>query len=145
MKNILITVLVFTLSTGLGKSQSLSTDSSLYGKKWSLRKIHIIYGNDLPAFKTEEVTGKTAFITFNKTKKSAGGNGGCNTFGSTITVKGSKISITELISTQMYCEGVQQTENDFFSALRKVNRFEIKGKTLLLLEDKTPLLELESE
>jgi hypothetical protein len=45
----------------------------------------------------------------------------------------------------MYCEGIQQIENDFIFALRKVNRYKIKGKTLLLYEDKLPLLELESE
>jgi heat shock protein HslJ len=119
--------------------------NQLYGTKWYLRKINKIYGNDLPAFKTEEVKGKTAFINFNKEKQSAGGNGGCNSFGSNFSVKGHHISITEIISTQMYCESAQQIENDFFNALSKVNNFEIKGKKLLLYEDKTPLLELEKD
>ena len=103
----------------------------------------MLYGKDLPAFKTEEVTGKTAFISFNKEKQSAGGNGGCNTFGGKLVIKGNHIGITEMISTQMYCEGVQQTENDFFSSLRKANRFEIKNNSLFLYQDKLLLLELE--
>ncbi|HYM92808.1 MAG TPA: META domain-containing protein [Chitinophagaceae bacterium] len=145
MKKIIISAISIILASSAGKGQPLSGDSSLYEKKWYLKKIHLPVGNDLPAFKTDELTGKTAFIIFHKVKKSAGGNGGCNTFGGSLLVKGDKISIRNIIATQMYCEGVQQTENDFFSALRKVNRFEIKNKKLLLYEDKIPLLELENE
>lgn len=143
MKKIIIAVIAIT-SFSACKSQSLSTDS-LYGKKWYLEKIHIPIGNDLPAFKTEEVTGKIAFLVFNKEKKSAGGNGGCNTFGGKLKVNNDIVSITEIISTKMYCEGVQQIENDFFNALSKVNRFEIKGKKLFLYEGRMLLLELGSE
>lgn len=145
MKNILISFVTFILTSGFNESYSTSVDTSLYSKKWYLRQIHMAIGNDLPAFKTEKITGKKAFITFNEIKKSAGGSGGCNGFGGTLVVNGNKISITEIISTQMFCEGIQQTENDFFNALRKVNRFEIKNKSLILYKDKMPLLELESE
>ena len=111
--------------------------SSLYDTKWELKKIH-------NAGSVESVT-NNAFIKFNQLKKSAGGNGGCNAFGSSITVSGNKVSFKDIFSTQMYCEGVQQTEDDFFKQLEKVNRFEIKGKTLLLYKDKEVLLEFESE
>jgi META domain len=126
-----------------GKSQSSSTGSSLFGGKWYLRKIHLLYGHDLPAFKTDTVTGKTAFISFNDKMQSAGGNGGCNTFGARLDAKGHTLHITQVISTQVYCEGVQPTESDFFSALRKINRYVIKHSTLLLYQDKLLLLELE--
>jgi heat shock protein HslJ len=78
-------------------------------------------------------------------KKSAGGSGGCNSFGGTLSIKGNKIRISQVISTQMYCDGIQQTENDFFTALTKMNRFEVKNKKLLLYQDKLLLLELESD
>jgi heat shock protein HslJ len=82
-----------------------------------------------------------AFIRFNKEKKSAGGNGGCNTFGSTLAVKGNTLNISQLFSTKMFCEGVQPVENAFFANLDMVNRFEIKGTTLFLYQDKELLLE----
>jgi heat shock protein HslJ len=109
---------------------------SLYDTKWSLKKIHI-------ADSVETVTGNV-FIKFNQSTKNAGGNGGCNTFGSTITVSGNTIGLKDIISTQMYCEGVQQTETTFFKQLQKVNRFKINGKLLLLYKYKELLLEFES-
>lgn len=145
MKKITLFATICLLLSATGKSQSSSPDSSLFGKKWYVKKIHKLYGNDLPAFKTEEVKGKTVFIKFNKEKGSAGGNGGCNTFGGTLVVKGRSISITEIISTQMYCEGVQQTENDFFNALRKATRFEIRNNSLFIYQDKLLMLELRRE
>jgi heat shock protein HslJ len=117
--------------------QETRTQQSLYDTKWILKKIHTSSG-------AEDVITK-AFIKFNEKKKSAGGNGGCNSFGSTLTVNKDAISITEIISTKMYCEGIQPTEDAFFKQLEKVNRFEIKDKALLLYFDKELLLEFESE
>jgi heat shock protein HslJ len=119
------------------KKGGTAQTTSLYNIKWSLKEIHI-------ADSVEEITGK-AFIRFNQEKKSAGGSGGCNSFGSTITVAGKMVSFKDIISTQMYCEGIQQTENAFFKQLEKVTRFEIKDKILLLYFDKEVLLEFESE
>ncbi len=119
------------------KKEAAKQLSSLYDTKWELKKIHI-------ADSVEAVTGK-AFIKFNQEKKSAGGNGGCNAFGSSITVSGNTISFKDIFSTKMYCEGIQQTEDAFFKQLEKVNRFEVKNKTLLLYMDKELLLEFESE
>lgn len=114
------------------KEQSLS----LYETKWSLKKIHTAAG-------TEEVNTK-AFIKFDEEKKRAGGNGSCNTFGASLIVLNDAISISHIFSTKMYCEGVQKTEDNFFSQLEKVNRFEIKGSVLLLHHDKEVLLEFEA-
>jgi len=110
---------------------------SLYETKWSLKKISTKQG-------VEEVNTK-AFIKFNQQKRSAGGNGSCNTFGSSLTVNGDKISFKDIFSTKMYCDGVQQIEDKFFQQLNKINRFEIKDKTLLLLRDDEVLLEFQSE
>jgi heat shock protein HslJ len=119
------------------KNENSTQTSTLYDTKWKLNKIHI-------ADSVEEVTNK-AFIKFNQSTKSAGGNGGCNVFGSSITVSGNTVSFKDIFSTKMYCEGVQQTEDAFFKQLGKVNRFEIKDKVLLLYKDKSLLLGLESE
>ncbi len=110
---------------------------SLYNKKWVLNEIY----TDTTK---QEVLSK-AFIKFNQEKKTAGGNGGCNSFGSSTIINDNKISFTGIISTKMYCEGVQATEDAFFKQLEKVKRFEIKEKTLLLFGDKDLLLEFASE
>ena len=110
---------------------------SLYNTKWLLKKIHTDTGTD------DVFT--NAFIKFNLQKKTAGGNGSCNTFGSNFVVANHQISIINLFSTKMYCEGVQQTEDSFFRLLEKVNRFEIKEKTLRFYFDEELLLEFEKE
>ena len=109
----------------------------LYDTKWSLKKIHTEIG-------IQDVQTK-AFIKFNEEKKSAGGNGSCNTFGSSSSVSNNQVSFKNIFSTKMYCEDVQQIENIFLNQLGKVNRFEIKNKTLFLYNDKDVLLEFEAE
>jgi heat shock protein HslJ len=111
--------------------------TSLYETKWMLKKIYTEEG-------IREVNTK-AFIRFDKEKNSAGGNGSCNTFGSTTTVNGNEVSFKNIFSTKMYCEGVQPIEDVFFRQLEKVNRFEIKGKKLIFYEDKAILLGFETE
>lgn len=109
----------------------------LYDTKWSLKKIYTQQG-------TEQVNTK-AFIKFNAANLSAGGNGSCNSFGGTLYVSNDSISITNIFSTKMYCDGVQQTEDSFFNQLEKATRYKIKEKTLLLYEGGTLLLEFMAE
>ena len=109
----------------------------LYDTKWSLKKIYTQQG-------TEQVNTK-AFIKFNAANLSAGGNGSCNSFGGTLYVSNDSISITNIFSTKMYCDGVQQTEDSFFNQLEKATRYKIKEKTLLLYEGSTLLLEFMAE
>jgi len=130
------TGLFMLLSAFIMKKDNLQ-HQSLYETKWSLKKIYTKQ-------EIEEVNTK-AFIKFNQQRQSAGGNGSCNTFGSSLTVNGDKISFKDIFSTKMYCEGVQQIEDKFFQQLNKINRFEIKDKTLLLLRDDEVLLEFQSE
>lgn len=111
---------------------------SLDGHKWMLAKLY----KDGTVM---AVVNKKAFIRFDQVKGSAGGNGSCNSFGSTLSVTGNQLSITQLFSTKMYCEEVQGTENGFFDLLGKANRYDIKGDNLLLYHDKDVLLEFEKE
>ena len=109
-------------------------ESTLFGTKWLLQAVH--QGDQVL---TPE--GETAFLRINEEKKSAGGNGGCNAFGSTATIHGNTIQISDLFSTKMYCDGIQGTEDAFFHQLSSANRFEIKGEKLFLFKDKELLLE----
>ena len=125
------------LSSFIMKKENATQSESLYENKWSLKKIHT--GNTVPDIQSK------AFIRFDQEKKRVGGNGGCNSFGGSLIVINNLISITHIFSTKMFCEETQQTEDAFFKQLEKVNRFEIKGKTLMLYRDKELLLEFVSE
>lgn len=119
------------------KEQSCNQTSGLYDSKWMLKKIHSTAG-------TEDVHTR-AFLKFDKEKNSAGGNGSCNSFGSTVAVNGNTIQFSQLFSTKMYCEGVQQTEDLYFKLLEQANRFSVKDKKLVLYYNENALLEFVSE
>lgn len=115
-------------------SNQPDTDSKLGSGKWILEKINGV-----------NVNTNRAFISFEEDKNRFGGNGGCNGMGGNLEVKGSTINMSQIISTKMFCEGTSEIENKFFIELEKVNRFEIKGKTLYLYRGKSVTLELRSE
>jgi heat shock protein HslJ len=128
---ILSTCILFACSSS--KSMMATAQAPLYGTKWSLKKIYQDSG-------TTDVSTK-AFIRFDSEKKSGGGNGSCNNFGSSITVEGQQIGFRNIFSTKMYCEDVQQIENAFLSQLDKVTRYEIGDSTLKLFGGDKVLLE----
>jgi heat shock protein HslJ len=120
-------------SAETGKETVVVADS-LYGPKWYLAKIYESTG-------VREVTARKSFIRFNREQGSAGGNGSCNTFGSTLKADGYTISITNIFSTKMWCEGVQPTEDSFFKKLGVATRFEIRGNMLSLYQNDNLVLE----
>lgn len=115
-----------------------TTGISLGSTKWNLVKIHSATG-------TIEVANRNTFIRFDREKGKAGGKGGCNSFGATLTITGKTIRITDVFSTKMYCQEVQVTEDLFLSLLPTATAYEINGNTLLLLTGKKVVLELEQE
>lgn len=137
MKGILF-ILTTTLLMAFISIDGEKPQADFYNTKWMLTKLHTKEG-------VQEVAVKKPFIKFDEEKKSAGGNGSCNSFGGSVTIKGDSLSIERLFSTKMYCEAVQKTEDSFFSLLQKANRFEIKEKSLLLLNGEDVLLEFEAE
>jgi len=127
-----IGIVLITISCKTSKEAMIAA-TPLFDTKWSLKKI---YENS-----NEEAVNTKAFIRFDKEKKSAGGNGSCNSFGSTATINGNEVSFKNIFSTKMYCEQVQQIENKFLGSLGKITRYEIKDKSLFLYNDKNLLLE----
>jgi len=127
-----IGIVLITISCKTSKEAMIAA-TPLFNTKWSLKKI---YENS-----NEEAVNTKAFIRFDKEKKSAGGNGSCNSFGSTATINGNEVSFENIFSTKMYCEQVQQIENKFLGSLGKITRYEIKDKSLFLYRDKNLLLE----
>lgn len=119
-------------------SDRIDTITSSINDKWKLVMIYSKTGNI-------DVTGKNSFIRFDSVKGSAAGKGGCNSFGSTLSISGSSMQITGLFSTKMYCQDVQPVENSFFSQLQTVTRYTIDGNKLLLYAQDELVLELEKE
>jgi len=113
--------------------ETMKVTTPLYNTRWSLKKIYS--GEAIQLVETK------AFIRFDQGKGSAGGNGSCNSFGSTATITGNQVNFKNIFSTKMYCEQVQQIENNFLGSLEKVTRYEIKDKSLFLYKDKDLLLE----
>jgi heat shock protein HslJ len=128
---------IFIILAGMELKKPAKEQSSLYDTKWSLKKIHTDTG-------VQDVNTK-AFIRFDKEKHSAGGNGSCNSFGSTAEIKGNEVHFSNIFSTKMYCEDVQKTENAFLGLLGKATRFEVKEKKLSLYNGQELLLEFFSD
>ena len=128
---------ILLITSCTSAKETMEQPMPLYNTKWSLKKI---YTDD-----KEETVNTKAFIRFDKEKGSAGGNGSCNSFGSSATINGNEVSFKNIFSTKMYCEQVQPIENTYFGKLEKVNRFEIKDKTLVLYHEKEKLLEFLAE
>ena len=139
MKQLYFTcIVIFLLATGCTSAkEAMEQPAPLYNTKWALAKI---YDNG-----KEETVNTKAFIRFNKEKGSAGGNGSCNSFGSTTTVTGNDVTFKNIFSTKMYCEQVQQIENKYLGKLGEITRYEIKAKKLLLYNDKELMLEFTAE
>lgn len=118
-------LLLLSFSMPLADKQA---DKPLFGTKWKLQSVHNGKDDFTPL-------GSTAFLRLDAGKNSAGGKGGCNSFGSTVKVDGNKISFSELFSTKMYCEGMQPIENAYFNALNKATRYHITGDKLVIFQD----------
>ena len=117
--------------------ETMEQTTPLFNTRWLLKKIY--------SDGKEEAVNTKAFIRFDKEKGSAGGNGSCNSFGSTASVNGNEVSFKNIFSTKMYCEQVQQIENKYLGVLDKVTRYEIKDKKLLLYNNKELVLEYTAE
>ena len=85
---------------------------------------------------TVEVNDKAPFLELNSKKASAYGFGGCNRFFGSYETSGQSLTLGALGSTRMACpEGMDQ-EQELFTVLGTVTRYEIHGSKLMLFADK---------
>ena len=131
MKQFVITTALFLVFTSF--RLPFTDKQELYNTQWQLK---VIYKNNEAAY-----IYTNAFIRFDETQKRVSGNGSCNSFGGAVTIADNKMQFGNLFSTKMYCEAVQGIETDFFTALGKITRYEIKGNSLLMYQGDTLLLE----
>lgn len=88
-----------------------------------------------------------AFVVFDPTKGSAGGNTGCNSFGGNYTSTNKTLAITGIISTMRACEegDKMQVERDLLDGLRDATRYEIRAGRLRLYRNAQLLLTFRGE
>lgn len=102
---------------------------NLSGIEWQLIKIN------------NQDVGKTrAFIKFDESKNSVGGNGGCNGFGGKLEKNGNKIKLSQIFSTKMFCESGSEIESKFLGGLERVTTYSVtKDRLILRAGDETIL------
>ena len=82
---------------------------------------------------TPVVEGSTVTLQFDGAGQ-AGGNGGCNSFGTEYQVQNGTLSFGEIASTLMACadEGISEQEQQYYQALESVGEFEVSGDRLTI-------------
>jgi heat shock protein HslJ len=113
-----------------------ATEKTIAGINWNLKKIHSSSG-------VVVINNPNAFIKFDAEKNSAGGKGGCNSFGSNYNINNASINFKNVFSTKMFCEKFQKEEDEFFKQLEKVNRYDVVDGKLFLYQDNELLLEFD--
>ncbi|BES70527.1 hypothetical protein RE428_15450 [Marinobacter nanhaiticus D15-8W] len=117
----------------LGKAGAgICPQVALQGTYWVLRKL----GNE----HIETDRGKRAIhVTFGADGK-VSGLAGCNRFSGPFTRSKDDLQLGPLAATRMMCPERAETENAFFVALERTERFAIEGETLLLMTDDGKIL-----
>lgn len=133
MKQIALIAALFLVFTSF--RMPFTDKQELYNTQWQLK---VIYKNKEAAY-----IYTNAFIRFDDTQKRVSGNGSCNSFGGAVTIADNKLQFGNLFSTKMYCEAVQGIETDFFAALGKITRYELKQNCLLMYQGDKLMLEFE--
>lgn len=135
MKHVLSLSLVICLVLFNCKSQDTKQKSAnkvetqLIGTKWVLTKLN----KDLVNLSNAEL--KQPFIKLNAKDNGVGGNGGCNVFGGTFTLKENQhIEFSQLLATMRYCED-NGIERVFMNNLQKATSYTITNNELTLKDE----------
>ena len=127
LRRILLALAALSLSLpAVADGESLAT---LVGTSWRLAQLD------------DEPVAPSVTSTLMISADSIGGNGGCNTYGGNIADTPTGIDITEVFSTLMACDGLNQ-EQAFLAALEAADSFAVVAGNLQLLENGTLLAEL---
>lgn len=100
-----------------------TTSRNLSGIEWKLTRVE-----------GKAVENEKSVIRFDGQNSRVSGNGGCNSFGGTLTRDSNQIKISQIISTKMACvnQNTMQIEYDFFRNLERVTSFHIRSGKLYL-------------
>ena len=131
MKKLLIVLIAVMLSmfVVMNVTACSTVNSVLEDTKWFLRS-YGMQGNLEAIIEDTEIT-----AIFNSAEGEVSGSSGCNRYWAGYEVKGSKLSIFEMVFTEMACvspEGVMEQEDVFLSLLTNAQSFEADDTTLTI-------------
>ncbi len=123
--------------TDVVQTETLNAD--LFGTDWKLLELNGI------AVKVDTTFKKEPFLMLEKDGGKINGNGGCNGFMGTYTLKeNNELELKLGGSTMMACPNLE-LENQFHEALGQTKSYRIEGNYLMLDNaDKTPVAKLEA-
>ena len=92
-----------------------------------------------------EVNDKAPYLELNSTKASAYGFGGCNRFFGTYQTSGQSLTLGAMGATRMACPDGMGQEQELFTVLGSVTRYEIHGSKLMLFADQKLVARFEAK
>lgn len=84
-------------------------------------------------------------ITLNFKENVVTGHSGCNRYSGSYKQKGNSLTISNVITTKMYCKNASETERLFLECLSNTKSFTLERGTLLLRTDEVVLLSAEKK
>lgn len=123
----------FEIETERGETLTFEAEDAappLEGTSWEL--LAFVGPEPMPAAVTDKVPGSSVTLAFDD--GSAGGSGGCNSYGGSYEQNGSELTFAEMVSTMMACadQGVTDQEARYLGELESVTHFVAVGDVLWL-------------
>lgn len=122
MRGFVIVVGLLMMFAEAAGAQQLAISTPLSGTQWQLVSI-----DGAPVVPSSMVT-----LLFGTEDDTAGGNGGCNTYGSSYTADETSISISDVFSTFIACEATLEQELTYLEALQAAERYTIRDGMLTI-------------
>ena len=107
-----------------------SSGSGNYGQQYQLNKTWILQNLGGKTADNSNFPNGLPWMTLDVGAASMTGNNGCNSMTGGIHASGNKIIFTNIASTRMYCDGVD--DQKFTDALLKANDWAIEGDRLFI-------------
>lgn len=123
--------LFLAASCGHSKKATTTKEATPVGKSWTV--------NSFDASDIRPDSKALPTMHFEEAGKLSG-NTGCNNFSGSYTIQSGNLQLDPGMMTKMFCEG--GVENKFLQAMKKTNRYEIKGDKLLLYDGTTLVMQL---
>jgi len=130
---LLFSIADMSKNDGNRTQQSSRTETLADSTEWKLVALR-------DAERLDTIGTTRAFIRFDAGNGRVGGNGGCNSFGGSLTIADNTIHIDRIFSTKMYCADVQRHEDQFFRLLEQSDRWQLDESQLKLSKGDTVLL-----
>lgn len=120
--NVLLLFVVFAFLS-CSSSGGQGTNTPLKNTRWLLRSL-----NDKKVMIPEG--GREAYVFFKSDENKVNGSGGCNNFFGQYTKSKSNLKMGPIARTEMFCEGIMDTEDNFMKALEATVKYKITGNAL---------------